>query len=135
MADVPPNYTPKAGGKPENILLAYGLTIDQEKTFAADPRAVSAFWNVVDDKHDHIFMDQRNNNRQGNSFSAVNSRDATLLVKAAHSARGLYLYFEVTDNMFLIRLNSWGFFSRTFRAPLNNNINSSSKRLWIITAE
>ena len=46
-------------------------------------------------------MDQRNNNRQGNSFSAVNSRDATMLVKAAHSARGLYLYFEVTDNMFL----------------------------------
>ena len=101
MADVPPDYTPKAGGKPENILLAYGLTTDQEKTFAADPRAVSAFWNVIDDKHDHIFMDQRNNNRQGNSFSAVNSRDATMLVKAAHSARGLYLYFEVTDNMFL----------------------------------
>jgi hypothetical protein len=34
-----------------------------------------------------------------------------------------------------IRLNSWGFFSRTFRSPLNNNINSSLERLWIIIAE
>ncbi len=100
-ATVPAGYTPKAGGKPENILLAYGLTADQEKTFAADPRAVSAFWNAIDDKHDRIFMDQRNNNREGNNFSIVNSRDATMLVKAAHSARGLYLCFEVTDNQFL----------------------------------
>ena len=94
-------YTPKSGGKPENILLAYGLTADQEKTFAADPRAVSAFWNAIDDKHDRIFMDQRNHNREGSTFSIVNNRDATLLVKAAHSARGLYLYLEVTDNQFL----------------------------------
>ena len=100
-ADAPSDYRPKAGGKRENILLAYGLTADQERTFAADPRAVSAFWNAIDDRHDRIFMDQRNNNREGTAFSAVNSRDAELLVKAAHSARGLYLYFEVTDNQFL----------------------------------
>ena len=101
MADIPADYTPKANGKAQNILLAYGLTADQEKTFAAVPLAVSAFWNAIDDKHDHIFMDQRDNNREGSSFSGVNNRDATMLVKAAHSARGLYLYLEVTDNMFL----------------------------------
>jgi endo-1,4-beta-xylanase len=100
-AAVPADYAPKASGTPAHILLAYGLTADQEKTFGIDPRAVSAFWHGIDDSHDHIFMDQRNNNREGSTFSAVNTRDAELLVKAAHSARGLYLYFEATDNQFL----------------------------------
>jgi hypothetical protein len=101
MLDPPEGYAPKAGGVAENILIAYGLTAEQEQSFGADPKLVSAFWNQIDDAHDSIRMAQTTHAREGSTFSVVHTRDALLTVKAAHSARGLYLCFAATDNQFL----------------------------------
>jgi hypothetical protein len=99
--EIPEGYEPKAGAVEENVLLAYGLTAEQEETFAAEPGAVSAFWSAVGDDHDTIRMLPRTHAREGDSFSIVTTADARMKVKAAHSAGGLYLYFEVMDNRFV----------------------------------
>ena len=98
---VPVGYRPKAGAVAEDVLLAYGLTAAQEKTFAAEAGKVSAFWSLMGPGHDRIYMTPATHARIGSSFSIVTSMDARLCVKAAHSARGLYLYFEAKDNHFM----------------------------------
>lgn len=100
-ASVPAGYSPKAGAKPQNVLVAYGLSAEQEKSFGADPRAASAFWSEMGDGHNAIRMEQTTHAREGHRFSHVHTQDARLEARAAHSARGLYLYFLVTDNQFL----------------------------------
>jgi hypothetical protein len=99
--EVPEGYVPKADAVEKNVLVAYGLTAEQERTFGAAAGAVSAFWAAIDDEHDNINMLPRTHAREGSEFSIVTTADARLKVKAAHSARGLYLYFEVMDNQFM----------------------------------
>jgi hypothetical protein len=81
--------------------VAYGLRPEQETQFDAGDGRVSPFWALIDERHDHVFMTQKDNAPEGNGFSVVLDNDARLLVKAAHSASGLYLYFEATDNRFV----------------------------------
>jgi hypothetical protein len=98
---VPEGYQPKADAVEENVLIAYGLTAAQEGSFDVSEGKVSAFWDDIDDDHDAIRMNQYTHAREGSSFSIVTSVDAQMKIKAAHSARGLYLYFEVVDNRFM----------------------------------
>ena len=62
---------------------------------------MAAFWRLIDQSHDHVSMTQKDNAPEGSGFSVVIDNDARLLVKAAHTASGLYLYFEATDNRFV----------------------------------
>jgi hypothetical protein len=96
----PANYQPKAGAVEKNVLLALGLTAEQEKTFDATPDRVAPFWADIDTSHS-IVMLPATNAREGSAFSIVTSMDARLRIKAAHSARGLYLCFEANDNRFM----------------------------------
>lgn len=82
------------------VLVSYGLTAEQERTFAQG-LGPSAFWSRFNDRHSTIRMSGETHARQGSSFSIVNTVDARLLVRAAHSARGLYLWMEVVDNEFV----------------------------------
>jgi pimeloyl-ACP methyl ester carboxylesterase len=99
--EAPAGYVPRADAVAENVLLAYGLTAAQEETFAAEPNAVSAFWAAMGDDADSIRMLPRTHAREGDQFSIVTTADARMKVRAAHSARGLYLCFEVMDNRFV----------------------------------
>jgi hypothetical protein len=94
-------YQPKADATPAKVLLAYGLTTAQEQSFAATPDRVSPFWSAIDASHDSLEMLPKTHAREGHQFSIVTTADARVKVKAAHSARGLYLYYEVTDNYFM----------------------------------
>ena len=94
------DYTPKQGVEDAgSVLLAYGLSAEQEKTFAAGT-GVSAFWGQMGEDQDAIRMTQKDHAREGSSFSIVTTMDARMTVKAAYSTRGLFLLYEVTDNRF-----------------------------------
>ncbi len=80
------------------VLAVPGLSAAQEKTFGAKDNAVSAFWEQVAGE---LRLTAKENADEGSRFSIVTMADAVLRVKAAHTARGLYLYLEVTDNCFM----------------------------------
>ena len=82
------------------VLVAFGLTPDQEQQFGADARAVAPFWADIPDERGAV-LDQQTHAQEGQSFSIVTLADARMTMKAARSRRGLYLYFEVRDNEFV----------------------------------
>ncbi|MBD3241275.1 MAG: hypothetical protein GF331_11865 [Chitinivibrionales bacterium] len=83
------------------VLIAYGLTAEQEKQFDPNDGKLSPFWASLDNSYDCIRMSQRRNGGDNAAFAVVINNDARLLVKAARSAAGLYLLFEATDNRFV----------------------------------
>lgn len=85
----------------DSVLVAYGLSADQEKTWNGTDGKLSAFWSTLDTLHDSISLTQKRNGSGGNNFSAVLTNDARLAVKACHTAAGLYLLLVATDNRFV----------------------------------
>jgi hypothetical protein len=85
-----------ASGGP--VLTAPALSAQHEQQFDAQDGRVAPFWADV---RDAVRMTPAENKAEGSAFSRVNTQDALLCVKAAHSASGLYLYLEVTDDCFL----------------------------------
>ncbi len=90
-----------AAAPDDAVLVVYGLSAEQEKQFDGSDRKLSPFWQLLGDTHDRIAMTQKRNAPQPNNFSIVQNHDARLKIKAARSAAGLYLYFEVMDNRFV----------------------------------
>lgn len=108
--------TAKAGARPtpgdtDAVLVAYGLTAEQEKQFKPADGAISPFWAAFDSTHDRIAMTQRRNGTDGAGFAVVINNDAGLTIKAAHSAAGLYLLFETTDNRWVDVANENHYFN------------------------
>jgi hypothetical protein len=87
---------PKESGGP--VLIAAGLSASQEKQFGKAKGTVSAFWELVNES---IHLTPKENGAEGTRWSIVNTADARMCVKAAHTARGLYLYVEVNDDHFM----------------------------------
>lgn len=80
------------------VLQAPGLTVEQESQFGAQDGVVSPFWEGIESQ---VQMNPRENGAAESKFSIVNTADARLTMKAAHSARGMYLYLEVADDHFV----------------------------------
>ena len=80
----------------DDVLLAYGLTPEQERGFAPDDGRMSAFWDAIGTAQDRAEL------TVGATASAdtglAGDEDASLIVKAARSRAGLYLYFEARDD-------------------------------------
>ena len=93
-------YRPEAGAVAKHVLVAYGLTAADERAFDTVPGQAAPFWSRITEAHDAIQMNQYTHAAKGSTFSRVTSVDARMQVKAAHSARGLYLFFKVTDDQF-----------------------------------
>ncbi len=87
----------------DSVLVAYGLTAEQEKQFSARDGKLSGFWEKIDDRLDYIEMKQ-NDMRQRNSatdnaeFNFCISHDCNVTVKAAYGGDGVYLLFEINDD-------------------------------------
>ncbi len=101
-----PQYGSSATGKSQSkadpadkVLLAYGVTAEQEKQFAADDK-VTPFWKMITEERDYVRLNVAEHlGERGNSYkSARSTGDAEVLVKAARSRAGLYLYFEASDD-------------------------------------
>jgi hypothetical protein len=80
------------------VLSAPGLSAAQEKRFGEQDGKLSPFWQEVGPE---LRLNAKENADTAGAFSIVTLADAALRAKAAHSARGLYLFFEVTDNHFM----------------------------------
>lgn len=80
------------------VLLVYALTPEQERQFRADDGRMTPFWGLIGPDHDRIELTVADSGAQDNRFSQEGATDAALIVKAARSAAGLYLYFEATDD-------------------------------------
>ncbi|MFO7958210.1 MAG: hypothetical protein R6X33_14075 [Candidatus Brocadiia bacterium] len=81
------------------VLTAYGLTPEQEKTFGAGD-GPSPFWDDFTEGHDAVVMTVAGNlAEQGEVWEGAREQDdAQLTVRAARSRAGLYLLFEVEDD-------------------------------------
>jgi len=84
---------------PGSHLLAYGLTAEQEDAFSQDTGHPASFWAALPDSA--VVLNASNSGAEGSAFSIVHNADIVLSAKAAHSRRGLYLYFEITDDRFI----------------------------------
>lgn len=82
----------------DSVLIAYGLTAEQEKQFSGSDGKVSAFWNLIDSEKDVIRLTQRKNGKPDAAFNFVLTHDCNMTVKAAYSAGGIYLLFEINDD-------------------------------------
>jgi len=82
----------------DSVLVAYGLSADQEKQFVANDNRVSDFWKLIDEKLDYIRLTQRKNASEDASFNFVLTHDCNMTVKAAYGADGIYLLFEINDD-------------------------------------
>ncbi len=82
----------------DSVLVAYGLTQEQEGQYSSGDNMVSAFWNLIDDDHDYIRLSARKNAREGSAFNFVLTHDCNLIVKSAYGADGIYLLFVVNDD-------------------------------------
>lgn len=95
VADTKKVASPGGGGP---VLVAAGLSAEQERLFGSEEGKVSAFWRDVEQQ---LCLTPKGNADEGSRFSIVTTADAAMSMKAAHTARGLYLCFEVTDNCFM----------------------------------
>jgi hypothetical protein len=79
---------------PDKALVAYGLTAEQEQTFAAEEGKLSAFWSAITDAHHRACVSAKHvvDGNGGDDEACV------MTVKAAHSRAGLYLLFQVNDD-------------------------------------
>ncbi len=82
----------------DSVLVAYGLTAEQEKQFSANDHKLSDFWKLTDDRKDFIMMTARQNGTDGAQFNPVLTNDCALKVRAAYGSDGVYLLFEITDD-------------------------------------
>ncbi|MBN1998537.1 hypothetical protein JW935_13345, partial [candidate division KSB1 bacterium] len=82
----------------DSVLVAYGLTAGQEKTFSAHDNKLSAFWDLIGPDKDYIKMTQRKNASEDAAFNFVLTHDCNMTVKAAYGSDGVYLLFEVNDD-------------------------------------
>ncbi|MBN2092713.1 hypothetical protein JW964_24035 [candidate division KSB1 bacterium] len=82
----------------DSLLVAYGLTADLEKQFSANDHKVSDFWKLFNEKRDYINLTQRKNAKADAAFNFVLTHDCNMTVKAAYSADGIYLLFEINDD-------------------------------------
>jgi hypothetical protein len=80
-------------------LVAHGLTAEQEIGFSQKTGQPASFWRSL--PADAVVLDAKNSGAEGSAFSIVHNADINVTVKAAHSRRGLYLYFEITDDRFI----------------------------------
>jgi len=94
-AAAPTGQSPASAGP---VLVAPGLTAAQERLFGSGKGTVSAFWEQISPA---LHLTQAQNADEGTKFSIVTTADARMTLKAAHTARGLYFYVEVTDNCFM----------------------------------
>lgn len=87
-------------------LCLYKLTEQQAQQFNGSDRQVSAFWAGL--TGDYVELTPPNNCAAGAcSFSGAD--DGTLLVKVAGTAKGIYVYAEVQDNVWVDRVgNNYG---------------------------
>jgi hypothetical protein len=83
----------------DQVLLAYGLSAEQEKQFAADGR-MSPFWAGFNGSHDHVVLNVTDHlAERGEAWESAEAEgDAEVAVRAARSRAGLYLLFEVADD-------------------------------------
>jgi hypothetical protein len=93
----------------DSVLVVYGLSKAQEAQFNGSDRKVSPFWTLIDDKHDCARLTVASNGGDPKNWKSAwqtlpknptlnGDADAGLLVKAARSSAGLYLYIEITDD-------------------------------------
>ncbi len=101
-----PQYGSSASGESgskadpsDKVLIAYGLTAEQERQFAADDKA-TPFWDMIGEDRDYVRLNVSEHiGERGDSYeSAEASGDAEILIKATRSRAGLYLYFEASDD-------------------------------------
>ena len=83
----------------DSILIAYGLTASQEKSFSVNDNALSDFWQSIDSEKDIAVLSQRKNATEGAAFNFVLTHDCNMKMKAAYGADGLYLLFKINDDM------------------------------------
>jgi len=96
----------RAGVDPDDaVLLAYGLSQDQEQQFDAADGKVSPFWELIGAGRDHVRLTVARNGSKG--FSGP--EDAELVVKAARGSAGLYLFFEASDDAWVEQSSSGGY--------------------------
>jgi hypothetical protein len=90
------------------ILIAYTLTPVQKAEFSATDGKISKFWET-----DWIGRDYIDMNTATSSYPGVDNwegeDDARMSIKAAGDAEGLYLYMEVSDNLFIDPDASFGY--------------------------
>jgi hypothetical protein len=92
----------------DSVLVAYALSAEQEKQFAADPENLSAFWNTHESGNfDFIEMTARNHGRRDAEFNPVITHDCNMTVRAAYGADGIYLLFVVNDDNDVAWPNEW----------------------------
>jgi hypothetical protein len=82
----------------DSVLVAYGLTQEQEKRFSAQDNKVSDFWSLIDETKDFIHLTARHNSKEGSTFNFVLTHDCNMTVKAAYGADGIYLLFDINDD-------------------------------------
>ncbi len=82
----------------DSVLVAYGLTAEQEAQFSSQEHQISAFWDLIGEDLDRIEMTARNNGTGNADFNPVLTNDCALTVKAAYGADGIYLLFLITDD-------------------------------------
>lgn len=96
---------PPVGNPPYLTLQAYHLSTEQEAMFNDTDQAPSAFWYAWDE---NTSMDvvELNCTYSGNAWNRSDEgffgeADANMVVRAAWSAEGLYLYLKVRDDQFV----------------------------------
>lgn len=80
------------------ILVSHGLTPRQEVMFGARAGQPSAFWEELN--ADWVTLDPASAGAEGSRFSIVHTADIVVQIKAAHSRRGVYFHFKITDDRF-----------------------------------
>ncbi len=131
-------YEPEAGAVAKHVLVAYGLTAADERAFDTQAGQAAPFWSRISEAHDAIHMNQYTHAGKGSTFSRVTSVDARMQVKAAHSKRGLYLFFKVTDDRFLpVESDPWQYpftdaIDVLFDSVSSATINDPANRIWFM---
>lgn len=82
----------------DSMLIAYGLSPEQEKSFSSNDSKPSEFWSAYTDQMDIIQLTPRNNSKTDAAFNPVLSHDCNMKVKAAYGSAGIYLLFEINDD-------------------------------------
>lgn len=100
-----------AGNDPnDGVLTVYELTDAQSSSFQAADQKISAFWDSWTGK-DYIDMNTTSNSYPGrDAWGGLD--DARITIKAGYSKLGVYLYCEVTDNVWVDPVSgseSWGY--------------------------
>ena len=80
----------------DSVLIAYGLSAEQERQFAATPNRLSAFWGQFTDRHDRAVLTMGKHLAGGGAPGKEG--DIRVIVKAAHTRAGLYLCLETIDD-------------------------------------